>query len=98
MRINLLAYSLLQVLREPLPVVLRENIMDPIGASRTWRWHGYRNSWVELDGLRMQSVSGGGHFGGGLFINTYDSSCRRRGSKRCVSRRRSGRTTATSGG
>ena len=46
--------------------------MDPIGASPTWRWHGYRNSWVELDGLRMQSVSGGGHFGGGLFISTED--------------------------
>jgi len=46
--------------------------MDPIGASPTWRWHGYENSWVELDGRRIQSVSGGGHFGGGLFINTYD--------------------------
>jgi CubicO group peptidase (beta-lactamase class C family) len=71
-RVNLLAYSLLQVYRRPLPVVLRTAIMDPIGASRTWRWHGYRNSWVELDGLRMQSVSGGGHFGGGLFISTRD--------------------------
>ncbi|OAB60593.1 serine hydrolase [Leptolyngbya valderiana BDU 20041] len=71
-RVNLLAYSLLQVFRQPLPVVLREAIMDPIGASTTWRWHGYRNSWVELDGLRMQSVSGGGHFGGGLFISTAD--------------------------
>ena len=71
-RVNLLAYSLLQVWREPLPVVLRERIMDPIGASSTWRWHGYRNSWVELDGQRMQSVSGGGHFGGGLFISTRD--------------------------
>jgi CubicO group peptidase (beta-lactamase class C family) len=71
-RVNLLALSLLNVLREPLPVVLRERIMDPIGASSTWRWHGYENSWVELDGLRMQSVSGGGHFGGGLFISTAD--------------------------
>ena len=71
-RVNLLALSLLQVLREPLPVVLRERIMDPIGASSTWRWHGYENSWVELDGLRVQSVSGGGHFGGGMFISTAD--------------------------
>jgi len=71
-RVNLLAYSLLQVFRQPLPVVLREAIMDPIGASNTWRWHGYRNSWVELDGIKMQSVSGGGHFGGGLFISTAD--------------------------
>lgn len=71
-RVNLLAYSLLQVWRQPLPVVLRERVMDPIGASSTWRWHGYDNSWVDLDGQRMQSVSGGGHFGGGLFISTAD--------------------------
>jgi CubicO group peptidase (beta-lactamase class C family) len=71
-RVNLLALALLEVLREPLPVVLRERVMDPIGASSTWRWHGYENSWVELDGLRVQSVSGGGHFGGGMFISTAD--------------------------
>lgn len=71
-RVNLLALSLLNVLREPLPRVLRERVMDPIGASSTWRWYGYENSWVELDGERMQSVSGGGHFGGGLFISTAD--------------------------
>ncbi|MEJ7914463.1 MAG: serine hydrolase, partial [Chitinophagaceae bacterium] len=71
-RVNLLAYSLLQVWRKPLPMVLKEKIMDPIGASTTWRWHGYGNSFVNVDGLMMQSVSGGGHFGGGLFINTLD--------------------------
>lgn len=71
-RINLLALSLLQVLREPLPRVLKARIMDPIGASATWRWHGYENSWVTLDGLKMQSVSGGGHFGGGMFVSTAD--------------------------
>ncbi len=71
-RVNLLAYSLLQVWRKPLPVVLKEKIMDPIGASTTWRWYGYDNSFVNIDGIMMQSVSGGGHFGGGLFINTID--------------------------
>ncbi|RPE81931.1 serine hydrolase domain-containing protein [Vulcaniibacterium tengchongense] len=71
-RVNLLAFGLLQVLREPLPQVLKARIMDPIGASSTWRWHGYGNSWTEVDGLRMQSVSGGGHFGGGLFVSTAD--------------------------
>lgn len=71
-RVNLLALSLLEVMREPLPVILREQIMNPIGASPTWRWHGYENSWVTLDGQRIQSVSGGGHFGGGLFISTLD--------------------------
>jgi CubicO group peptidase (beta-lactamase class C family) len=71
-RVNLLAYALLQVWRKPLPVVLKEKIMDRIGASATWRWYGYDNSYVPVDGLMMQSVSGGGHFGGGLFINTLD--------------------------
>ena len=71
-RVNLLAYALLQVWRRPLPVVFRERIMDPINASATWRWYGYDNSFVNVDGLMMQSVSGGGHFGGGLFINTLD--------------------------
>jgi hypothetical protein len=71
-RVNLLSYSLLQVWRKTLPQVLKENIMDPIGASSTWRWYGYDNAFVNVDGLMMQSVSGGGHHGGGLFINTVD--------------------------
>jgi CubicO group peptidase (beta-lactamase class C family) len=71
-RVNLLAYSLLQVWRKPLPVVLKEKIMDPIGASTTWRWYGYENSFVNMDGVMVQSVSGGGHHGGGIFINTLD--------------------------
>ena len=71
-RVNLLAYSLLQVVRKPLPLVLRERIMDPIGASTTWRWYGYDNSSVNIDGQTIISVSGGGHFGGGIFINTLD--------------------------
>lgn len=71
-RVNVLAYSLLNVFRKPLPQVLNEKIMDPINASTTWRWYGYDNSWVTIDGLKMQSVSGGGHSGGGMFINTRD--------------------------
>jgi len=71
-RVNLLAYSLLQVWRKPLPIVLKEKIMDPIGASTTWRWYGYDNSFVNIDGLMMQSVSGGGHHGGGIFISAID--------------------------
>lgn len=71
-RVNVAAYALLQVWRKPLPQVLKENIMDPIGTSTTWRWNGYKNSWVTVDGLSVQSVSGGGHSGGGMFINTLD--------------------------
>ncbi|WP_197275405.1 serine hydrolase domain-containing protein [Nonlabens sp. YIK11] len=71
-RVNVLAYSLLQVLREPLPLVLRNRIMDKIGASRSWRWYGYDDAWETIDGLQMKSVTGGGHSGAGLFINTED--------------------------
>ncbi len=71
-RVNVLAYSLLQVWRRSLPSVLKERIMDPIGASSTWRWYGYETSWVDVDGYKIQSVSGGGHSGGGVFISTLD--------------------------
>ena len=67
-RVNLMAYSLLNVFRRPLPEVLKERIMDPIGASPDWRWHGYETSWTEIDGSRVQSVSGGGHWGIGARI------------------------------
>jgi CubicO group peptidase (beta-lactamase class C family) len=71
-RVNVLAYSLLQVWRKPLPQVLKEKIMDPIGASTTWRWYGYEHAWEVVDGLKMKSVTGGGHSGGGVFISTSD--------------------------
>lgn len=71
-RVNLLALAALNVWRRPLPEVLRELVMDPIGASPTWRWYGYDNSWIVLDGQMIQSVSGGGHWGGGMFISAMD--------------------------
>ena len=71
-RVNRLALSLLQLFREPLPAVLKRRIMDPIGASTTWRWDGYRNSTVEIDGRPMISVPGGGHWGGGIVISAKD--------------------------
>jgi CubicO group peptidase (beta-lactamase class C family) len=71
-RVNRTALALLRVWNRPLPDVLREHVMVPIGASDTWIWHGYRNSYVELDGRRVQSVSGGGHWGGGMWASTLD--------------------------
>ena len=71
-RVNILALAALNVWRKPLPQVLNELVMDPIGASNTWRWHGYENSWVNIDGVMMQSVSGGGHWGGGMWISARD--------------------------
>ena len=70
--VNLLAYAALEAWREPLPKVLDRLVMTPIGASGTWRWHGYSTSWGPLDGQYVQSVSGGGHHGGGMFVSTRD--------------------------
>lgn len=71
-RVNVMAYALLQIFKKPLPEILQSRIMNPIGASDKWRWHGYENSWVEIDGQKMQSVSGGAHWGGGMFISSKD--------------------------
>ena len=71
-RVNRLGLALLRIFGEALPDVLRREVMDPIGASRTWEWHGYRNSWVDLDGRRAQSVPGGAHWGGGIWISSFD--------------------------
>jgi CubicO group peptidase (beta-lactamase class C family) len=71
-RVNRLALALLRVWQRPLPAVFKERIMAPIDASDTWQWHGYDNSYVDIGGQRVQSVSGGGHWGGGVWVNTYD--------------------------
>ena len=67
-----MALAATMVWKRPLPEVLNEYIMKPIGASNTWRWHGYRTSWIMIGKKSVQSVSGGGHWGGGMFINAYD--------------------------
>jgi CubicO group peptidase (beta-lactamase class C family) len=71
-RVNLLALAATLVWREPIQGVLRDRVMRPVGASSTWQWHGYENSWIVLDGANVQVPSGGGHWGGGMFINAYD--------------------------
>jgi len=71
-RVNVLAYSLTHVWRKSMPQILKENVMDKIDASTTWRWFGYDHAWTEVDGVKVKSVTGGGHSGAGLFINTED--------------------------
>ena len=71
-RVNVLAYALTHVWRKPLPMVLKENLMDKIGASTTWRWFGYKHAWTVIDGVSMKSVTGGGHSGAGIFISAED--------------------------
>ncbi|MGL1558175.1 hypothetical protein ACSTIJ_23455, partial [Vibrio parahaemolyticus] len=70
--VNRLSLSLLELFKEPLPAVLKRRIMDPIGASTGWKWDGYRNSTVKIDGKDMVSVPGGGHWGGGIVISARD--------------------------
>jgi CubicO group peptidase (beta-lactamase class C family) len=71
-RINRLALSLLRIWRKPLPQVLKEEVMNPIGASQTWQYHGYFNSDVVINGQKMPSIGGGTRWGGGLWISTRD--------------------------
>jgi CubicO group peptidase (beta-lactamase class C family) len=71
-RVNRLSLALLRRFGRPLPEVFAERIMRRIGASSDWRWEGYRTSFVEVGGRRVQSVSGGGHWGGGVFIHAED--------------------------
>ena len=71
-RINRMSLTLLEVWRKPLPQVLRDEIMDRIGASHIWQYHGYFNSQVVINGKKIDSVSGGTRWGGGLWISARD--------------------------
>ena len=71
-RINQFSLALLHLFDRPLPEVFEEAIMQPVGARDDWNWVGYDNSWVELNGKRVQSIPGGTHWGGGLSISAED--------------------------
>ena len=71
-RVNVLALAATNLWNRPIQEVLSEFVMNPIGASNTWRWMGYHNSWIILNGQKVQVPSGGGHWGGGMFINAFD--------------------------
>jgi CubicO group peptidase (beta-lactamase class C family) len=100
-RVNLAALALTTLLRRSLANVLRERILDPIGASTSWSWHGYPSSRITLDDADDPDdpddadgadealtpvVSGGAHWGGGLWISALDLArighlCLRRGTR-----------------
>jgi CubicO group peptidase (beta-lactamase class C family) len=71
-RINRLGLSLLRTFAKPVPEVFRDEVMDVIGGSNAWKWVPYHNSYVEIDGKKMPSVSGGTRWGGGVWINSWD--------------------------
>jgi CubicO group peptidase (beta-lactamase class C family) len=71
-RINQFSLALMRLFDQELPEIFAERIMQPLGASDTWHWHGYENSFIESNGKRLQSVPGGGHWGGGMVISAHD--------------------------
>jgi len=71
-RVNCLALCLLQLYKKSLPQILNERIMEPIDASDSWQWHGYYDSDIEIDGKKLKSVTGGAHWGGGIWMNSLD--------------------------
>lgn len=71
-RINQFALALAHVFGRALPEVFDERIAGPLGTSGDHCWYGYDNSWVEINGRQVQSVPGGGHWGGGMRISARD--------------------------
>lgn len=71
-RINRFALSLLRAFKKPVPDVFRDEVMSVIGASSTWQWIPYVNSYADVDGQQLASVSGGTRWGGGVWISALD--------------------------
>jgi CubicO group peptidase (beta-lactamase class C family) len=71
-RVNRFSLSLLRLWKRPIPDVLKTEFMDPIGASDTWKWLGYDNADVNIDGKMMKSVPGGTRWGGGIWMSSRD--------------------------
>lgn len=71
-RMNLLTYALTFLFERSLEDVLRERVMTPMGASPRWSWHGYSTSRIRIMCREVPVVSGGAHWGGGLFIPARD--------------------------
>jgi CubicO group peptidase (beta-lactamase class C family) len=67
-----LALSATYVWGEFLADVLDREIMTPIGASRSWRWQGYRDSTVEVGDQQVETIAVSGRWGGGLWISSRD--------------------------
>jgi CubicO group peptidase (beta-lactamase class C family) len=71
-RVNLAALALTALFSRSLSEVLRTRIMEPIRASSSWSWHGYADSVANVGGRPVPVVSGGAHWGGGLWISALD--------------------------
>ena len=65
-RVNALCLALTCLFRRPLGAVLHDDLFEPMGVGRLWKWWGLKGGAVEIDGRRSPVVVGGGHWGGGL--------------------------------
>jgi len=84
-RINQFSLALMRLFGSALPEIFDNRVMKAIGIkdraqqatdketappNLQWQWYGYANSWVEIEeGQNVQSVPGGGHWGGGMAIS-----------------------------
>lgn len=71
-RVNLLCLALTVLCGRSLPDALGEWFLDPLGGSASWSWHGYRTSFTDIGGRGVPVVSGGAHWGGGLWLSAAD--------------------------
>jgi CubicO group peptidase (beta-lactamase class C family) len=71
-RVNRFSLSMMRLWKRSIGDVLKTEIMDPIGASDTWKWIGYDNADVDVEGRLIRSVPGGTRWGGGIWMNTRD--------------------------
>ena len=71
-RINQFSLALLYRVRQSLPDLFDACFSSALSLSGTHHWYGYENSYVIVDGQRVQSVPGGGHWGGGMRISARD--------------------------
>jgi CubicO group peptidase (beta-lactamase class C family) len=72
-RTNLLSLALTHVHGQALGDVLRERVMDPIGAGPGWTWRGLHQMRTTVDGgEELPVVTGGSHWGGGLWATARD--------------------------
>jgi CubicO group peptidase (beta-lactamase class C family) len=71
-RVNLLALALTLLWGRSLEDVLRTEPFALMGASTGWSWHGYKNAVAMVDGHEVHVVSGGAHWGGGLWASASD--------------------------
>jgi CubicO group peptidase (beta-lactamase class C family) len=77
-RINQLSLALLCLFGESLSSVFKSKFLEPLGCSGEFAWEGYEDAWIDLQKpneprtLRVQSVPGGTHWGGGIRISALD--------------------------